>query len=260
LFLCAVNIVFEYIKYKWNAKGRHGIHSPFVYNLVDKTFKIEIPKSDLSLLNKTFRALKNNKKIINIKDFGAGSHKLGTSRSIQQIFKISSSKGHYGKILFQLSNSFQPKRILEFGTSLGIGTLHFHLGNPESQITTIEACPETLNFTRDFLKNKVSNVNFIESTFSDFLNQISTEKYDLIFVDGHHDGKATIDYIQKLEKHSHNETIFILDDIRWSNDMFEAWNSLKNSDKYNVSIDLFRMGILIPRKQQVKEHFVLRGK
>ena len=255
-----MNIVFEYIKYKWNAKGRHGIHSPFVYNLVDKTFKIEIPKSNLALLNTTFKKLKNNKKVITIKDFGAGSHKLGNQRSIQQIFKISSSKGHYGRILFQLSNYFQPKKILEFGTSLGIGTLHFHLGNLESQITTIEACPETFYFTQDYLKDKVSNVNFIKSTFSDFLNQISSEKYDLIFVDGHHDGKATIEYMQKLEKHSHNETIFILDDIRWSDGMFKAWNSLKNSNNYNVSIDLFRMGILIPRKQQVKEHFVLKGR
>ena len=255
-----MNIVFEYIKYKWIAKGRHGIHSPFVYELVDKTFKIQIPKSDLSLLYQTFKELENNKKTINIKDFGAGSHKLGNQRSIQQIFKISSSKGHYGKILFQLSNYFQPKKILEFGTSLGVGTLHFHLGNPESQITTIEACTETLRFTQDFLKDKLSNVNFIKSTFWDFLNQISTEKYDLIFVDGHHDGKATIEYMKKLEKHSHNETIFILDDIRWSDDMFKAWNSLKNSNNYNVSIDLFRMGILIPRNQQVKEHFVLSGR
>jgi len=260
LFLCAVNIVFEYIKYKWNAKGRYGIHSPFVYDLTDKTFKIEIQKSDFTLLSETYKNLRNNKKIITIKDFGAGSHKLGNQRSIQQIFKISSSKGHYGKMLYQLSNYFQPKQILEFGTSLGIGTLHFHLGNPESQITTIEACPETLNFTREFLKDKVSKVIFIESTFSDFLNQISTEKYDLIFVDGHHDGKATLDYMHKLEKHSHNDTIFILDDIRWSDDMFESWNILQKSDKFNVSIDLFRMGILIPRKQQVKEHFILRGK
>ena len=255
-----MNIVFEYIKYKWNAKGRYGIHSPFVYDLTDKTFKIEIQKSDFTLLSETYKSLRNNKKIITIKDFGAGSHKLGNRRSIQQIFKISSSKGHYGKMLYQLSNYFQPKQILEFGTSLGIGTLHFHLGNPESQITTIEACPETLNFTREFLKDKVSKVIFIESTFSDFLNQISTEKYDLIFVDGHHDGKATLDYMHKLEKHSHNDTIFILDDIRWSDDMFESWNILQKSDKFNVSIDLFRMGILIPRKQQVKEHFILRGK
>jgi hypothetical protein len=66
--------------------------------------------------------------------------------------------------------------------------------------------------------------------------------------------------MQKLENHSHNDTIFILDDIRWSDDMFDAWNILRSSEKFNVSIDLFRMGILIPRKQQVKEHFILCGK
>lgn len=255
-----MNIVFEYIKYKWKAKARHGIHSPYVYNLVDKVFKISFSYSNLKLLKQTFKYLEKNKKTIKIKDFGAGSHKLGKTRTIQQIFKTSSSKGQYGKILFQFSNYFQPKHILELGTSLGIGTLHFHLGNPNCQITTVEACPETLKFTREFLKDKVSSIIFIESTFSDFLNKISTEKYDLIFVDGHHDGNATIDYMQKLENNSHNETIFILDDIRWSEDMFDAWNYLRNSDKYNVSIDLFRMGILIPRKQQVKEHFILRGK
>jgi hypothetical protein len=26
----------EYIKYRWKAKSRHGIHSPFVYQLIDK--------------------------------------------------------------------------------------------------------------------------------------------------------------------------------------------------------------------------------
>jgi hypothetical protein len=64
--------------------------------------------------------------------------------------------------------------------------------------------------------------------------------------------------MEKLEAYSHNDTFFLLDDIRWSNSMFEAWNQLRQSDKFHVSIDLFRMGILVPRKQQQKEHFVLK--
>ena len=255
-----MNLVFEYIKYKWKAKGRHGIHSPFVYELVDKAFKIGIPTPESNQLNQAFDLLKNNTKLLNIKDFGAGSHKLGKTRSVKQIFNTSSSKGKYGKLLFQLANHFQPKKILEFGTSLGIGTLHFHLGSQNSSITTIDACPETANFAKEFLSNKVSNVQFVESTFVDFLANLQNETYDLIFVDGHHDGEATLNYMQQLEKHAHNETIFILDDIRWSEGMFNAWNLLCESEKYHVSIDLFRMGILIPRQQQEKEHFILKGK
>ena len=63
-----MNLVFEYIKYKWKAKGRHGIHSPFVYELVDKAFKIGIPTPESNQLNQAFDLLKNNTKLLNIKD------------------------------------------------------------------------------------------------------------------------------------------------------------------------------------------------
>ena len=36
MFLCSVNLICEFIKYKWKAKGRHRIHSPFIFSLVEK--------------------------------------------------------------------------------------------------------------------------------------------------------------------------------------------------------------------------------
>lgn len=43
-----MNRFFEIIKYTWKAKGRHGIHSPFVYDLVDTCFKIAVSKKQLA--------------------------------------------------------------------------------------------------------------------------------------------------------------------------------------------------------------------
>jgi hypothetical protein len=40
--------------------------------------------------------------------------------------------------------------------------------------------------------------------------------------------------------------------------MLKAWEELTKSELFHVSIDLFRIGILTPRKQQAKEHFVFR--
>ena len=209
-------------------------------------------------VNRLFSELSTNSTTLKIKDFGAGSHKLGRERKVAAIFKTSSSKGKFGRLLFQLMRSYNLKNALEFGTSLGVGSYLLHLGNPNAHITTIEACPETSTFSRNFLADKTKNIQFTESTFKDYLAKNEIEQFDLIYVDGHHDGKALLEYMEKLEAYSHNDTFFLLDDIRWSNSMFEAWNQLRQSEKFHVSIDLFRMGILVPRKQQQKEHFVLK--
>jgi hypothetical protein len=40
----------EYLKYEWKAKGRHGVHSPFVYDMVEHVLR------DKEIIDKTYRA------------------------------------------------------------------------------------------------------------------------------------------------------------------------------------------------------------
>jgi predicted O-methyltransferase YrrM len=252
-----VNLIFEFLQYQWLAKNRHGIHSPFVYDLCDKCFKIKREKVDEILLKDYESKLKSNNTKIHIQDFGVGSRKMGNERIIKQIYKNSSSKGKYGELLFQLNHYFQFKNVLEFGTSLGIGTLNLHLGNPTSKIISLEACPETHRFTSSQLSH-FSNIQLINQTFEDFLNESQNQFFDFIFIDGHHDGDALLNYLEKLKPITHSETIFLLDDIRWSQSMFNAWNQIQEDPNYNLTIDLFRMGLISPRPQQQKEDFVLK--
>jgi len=46
LFLCSVNRLVEFIKYKWKASGRHGIHSPFIYDLIENGIRTSIIKAE----------------------------------------------------------------------------------------------------------------------------------------------------------------------------------------------------------------------
>lgn len=254
-----MNIIFEYINYRWNAKGRHGTHSPFVYDFTDKCLKIPID-STFDIKRKTlFKELKSNYSTIQIEDFGAGSKYLGNERKISQIFKTSSSKGKYGDLLYKLTKYYQPKTILEFGTSLGIGTIHLAFGNPTSSLITVEACSETRNQALKNIKSfDNANVQSQLTTFDSFLETYEGGTFDLVFVDGHHDGEALKKYMMKLENFTHNDTIFILDDIRWSESMLEAWNWFVQHPDYHVTMDLFRMGIVVKRPQQVKEHFIVK--
>ena len=255
-----MNIGFEFIKYSLIAKGRHGIHSPFVYNLCDQVLRKPISEEVKSRQNKLFKTLKNDATIINFQEFGAGSKHLKKQRSVKQIVSTNSTKNKYGNLLFRLMEGYKPMNVLEFGTSLGCGTLQLHWGNPKAKISTIEACKETYEFAKNTIEQfQISNqINLINSTFNDYLEEKDLEKFDLVFIDGHHDGKCLIEYLKKLEKHTHNDTIFILDDIRWSMDMFNAWNALVNDEQYHLSIDFFKMGLLIRQSNKRKEHFVLR--
>ena len=249
----------EYINYQWNARGRHGAHSPFVYDFVDICLRQPLEKENQVVIDNLFKRLKSEKRSIQVIDAGAGSHKLGKERSIQSILSVSSSKGKYAHLLYRLAKYYQPKRILEFGTSLGVGTVHLTLGAPNAHVVTVEACPETQKIAMEqFERLNLKQIEPVLGTFQHFIDSYKGELFDLVFVDGHHDGDALLSYLDQLKAITHNDTIFVLDDIRWSQSMKNAFDKIVDSTNYSVTMDLFRVGIVLPRQQQEKEHFVVR--
>lgn len=256
-----MNFVSEYIKYLVNAKGRHGIHSPFVYDFVDCCLCIKPDEAFTRKLRAVKKMLSKDHREIQMRDAGAGSKKLGEIRKVNEIFHTSSSKGVYADLLYQLTFHYKPQHVLELGTSLGIGTLCLASGNVFSKVISVDACVKTSEVAQSNITAfQLSNVTLIQTTFLEYLSNCKEAKFDLVYIDGHHDGDALRNYMQILLPLTTEDTIFVVDDIRWSNSMWQAWNELKASSNFHVSLDLFRMGILIRRPQQVKEHFVVKLK
>jgi len=253
-----MNIFLEYIRYFIQSKGRHGTHSPFVYDFVDQCIRHR-PTPEIKNQIKIHRSsVHSDTRVINVVDLGAGSKKLNTKRVVRKIAKTSGSGIKFGKLLYNIAHHYRPKNTLELGTSLGIGTLHLGIGNPEGQVHTVEGCPNTQAIAREHLdKTGIKNIHFYNQSFEDFLKQTDII-YDLVFLDGDHRGNKLIDQLKLLEKITHDETLFILDDIRWTTDMFAAWKHIYTDEKYHLTLDLFRMGIIAKRKHQQKEHFVVR--
>lgn len=84
------------------------------------------------------------------------------------------------------------------------------------------------------------------------------ELLDLVFVDGFHAMEPTLDHFEQCLTKSHNDTVFVFDDIHWSRGMEQAWEAVKSHDKVSVTIDLYNMGLAFLRKEQAEEHFTLR--
>ena len=77
------HLIISYLKFLWNSKNEHGVHSPFVFDLVTKCFYDKTKFPEYSLLKNTSK--KN-------------------------------------KLLFRVVRYFQPKTILEIGNSTEIDT------------------------------------------------------------------------------------------------------------------------------------------
>ncbi len=251
----------QYIKFLLKSSNQHGVHSPFVYNLITKCFYDKTKHEAYQNILNYKKALLKNSNTVKVTDLGAGSQVMKLKeRTVSNIAKNAGSTNKRSKLLYRLTNYFNSKHILEIGTSLGISTQALHLGNTEAKITTIEGCVNTSNIAENsFKSNQLKNIHLITGDFNDEIKKLTSNTYDLIFFDGNHKKEPTLLYFETLLKTTHNDSVFIFDDIYWSKGMSEAWETIKKHPKVTVTIDTFYWGFVFFRKEQLKEHFVIRA-
>jgi len=254
----------SYIQFLWKSTNQHGVHSPFVYDLVTTCFYDSTTYPEYESIKAYRENLLRNHQSLNITDLGAGSKRMSSKRKISSIVRHNSSSIKRTKLLFRLINYFLSNSILELGSSLGIGTYAMSLGNQKAKIISVEGCPNVYSFTNTYLKdNSVTNVELINSKFNKALQELNSNNpkhkaFDLVFIDGNHQKDATLNYFETLLPHIHNDSVMVFDDIYWSKGMTEAWNQIKEHPNVTVSIDTFRWGYIFFRKEQAKEHFYIR--
>lgn len=235
------------------------MHSPFVYDLVTKCFNDKTKYPEYEILKSHRKALRSDTSMVEMKDFGQGSRVFkGNARKVSAVVKNAGMKKKRQKLLFRLAKYFKSETVLELGTSLGLGTVALSLSNEFSAINTVEGCPNTLSKAQEYFeKFNLHNIQIHQELFSEFLENTSTQ-FDLIFIDGDHNGERTLGYFNSLLKKVHNDSVIIFDDIYWSKDMTVAWQKIITNENVTVSVDTFQWGLVFFRKEQSKQHFVIR--
>lgn len=259
------NMLFQiksYLKFLWKSKNAHGIHSPFVFDLVTKCFYDKTVHPEYAVLKNYRNSLLQNNKTIEVTDFGAGSKVFkSNTREISKIAKTAGITSKNAELLFRISKYFQPKQVLEIGTSLGLATSALSLGNKDAKIITLEGCRETSNVAQsEFQKFGLTNINPVTAEFTNYLNapNLKSEILNLIYIDGNHQKEATLKYFDLLLPTITNDSVWIFDDIHWSSEMESAWEIIKKNPKVTVTIDTFQWGFVFFRNEQKKENFVIR--
>ena len=185
-------------------------------------------------------------------------------RKISEIAKNAGISPGRARLLNRLVRYLKVEEALELGTSVGLGTTAMAAGN-KAKITSIEGCPETAKVAAEkFEEFMLNHIQLKVGRFEDILAsdsnpEFQTSIYDLIYLDGNHKKDATLNYFEKLLPVVHNDSVVILDDIHWSQEMEEAWETIKLHPRVKVTIDTFQWGLVFFRREQEKEHFVIRA-
>ncbi|MEO6904712.1 MAG: class I SAM-dependent methyltransferase [Bacteroidia bacterium] len=253
---------YHYFRYRVKAVNKHGIHSPFIYSLLNTVIYNKHSYYAYEKIELARKQLKSSIQKVNVYDLGAGADKdlSVVNKSVKQILNKSVKPAKYGQLIFRLVNYFQPKNSLELGTSLGITSCYIAAAKTNSTVYTIEGSESIANVAeeqRAFLPYK--NISQLIGNFDTILPQAieKLDSIDLVFFDGNHRKIPTLNYFNQCLTKSHQKSVFIFDDIYWSKEMKEAWEIIKNNDRVTVSIDLFYMGIVFFHTEQVKQHFII---
>lgn len=261
----------SYLKFLNNSSNEHGIHSPFVYDLITKCFYDKTHYPQYNTLKAYRKEVLKSSESIEITDFGQGSRVFKSNlRKVSAIAKNAGISSKRQQQLFRLARYFKTENILELGTSLGLATTAMTLGNPSAKVKTVEGCPNTAKVAQSYFdKFQLKNISTHTNTFEQFFTEngcasakasggTRTEKYDLVFIDGNHNKERTLDYFEILLKQATNNSVLIFDDIYWSPEMTEAWGEIKSHPKVTLSIDTFYWGLVFFRSEQQKQHFNIR--
>lgn len=252
----------SYLGHMVKARTRHGVHSPFVYELIDKVLRPQGDHAECAPIEEVRAALLRSTQTIRVNDLGAGSKVFDLPvRRVADIARTALRPPKHAAMLYRLARYFRPLDVLELGTSFGISTLYLAKGADEGRVTTIEGCPQTHRIaTQHFEQLRQRNIVPVLGSFQRRLPEVlaGMEHLDLVFLDGHHAKEPTLDYFEQCLTKAHNDTVIVMDDIHWSRGMEEAWQAIKQHPRVTVTIDLYDMGLVFLRTEQAQEHFTLR--
>jgi predicted O-methyltransferase YrrM len=245
-----------------NGKG-HGIHSPFVFNFIQNVLNDDRNFYPYQPIESQRQNLLKDKNIIEIEDFGAGSAiRNSKQRTVAETVKSASKSEKFGKLLFRIANYYQPKCMIELGTSVGLSASYLAAAVPKSRLNTIEGSAVIAEIARNnFTLLGLTNIALYVGNFDDLLPRVLNDNssIDLAFIDGNHRKEPTLHYFSLISQHISEFSILIFDDIHWSEKMEEAWSEIKNHDFTMLTIDLFFAGIVFIKDDfKIKQHFTIR--
>lgn len=229
----------EYIRY-WllaaNGKG-HGVHSPFVYDLIERVFNDDRNFYYFPLIEAAKTKVNSNAKLV-----------------------LTPQK--YDQLFFRLVNYLGSSVILELGTSIGITTCYLATANANAEVITLEESTELATLAkRQFQSLGLKNIKQLTGNFNETLAaaMLDMSRLDFVLFNQYCTAASVHLHFQGLRTYLHEDSVVIITNIHRSREMELAWKQIQSDEMVTLTIDLFFIGLVFFRKEnKVKQHFSVR--
>ena len=223
----------------------HGVHSPFIYNLITKVIEEKTPYY-------VFEDIENFRKEL-----------LNHDNPIKTLTALKTQPKNYGALLFRLVNFLKCRNILQIGSSTGIMSLYLALPLRKScECYSLEETPGLLEPVRAFAeKYSLTNLHWMEGYYNGNLNRLKSEiaSFDFIFFNTMGDPEKTQEALLLTETFTYPGTVMVVDNIRRNKSMKKLWQELKNRQDVRLTVDLLSLGLVFfnnkLHKQNYKNYF-----
>lgn len=241
------------------AVTKYQLHSPFAFEWAEAVLEDRrwfYAFRDIEALRAKMRAVGT---VVEFDDLGADGPGL-RREPLGRVVARSASSPAQGRQLFRLADWLKPAKLLELGTSAGIGAMYLASARgAQSRLFTLEGSPALANVARtNFNLLKLTNAEVIDGPFDATLGPALQRlgQPDLVFFDGHHRAEPTLRYFATCLAQAHDRTVFVFDDAYWSPEMTAAWRQIQQHPRVTLTLDSFDLAFaFINPDFREKQHF-----
>lgn len=257
-----MRLFFQYIKYCFTSKYRHGygVHSPYVYHLITTIIEENLPYYKYSLVEGIREKLKRIDEKIGVFS-NDGGKTLIKVKSLVNKYEVSPK---FGQLLFRLVNFYNPEVIVEVGGTCWLSTMYMAAPNSKTPVLSLSMQTEmadlSTQYEHRFDLNNIKHLQCPTKSLVESYGQLASKipNKDFLLIGDGVTGEDVLSIVQKRMSINDEEFFIIIPCPYATSSRWSAWTALKSDSRVKVAINIFQYGILIADQDLQKGDYILR--